>query len=449
MVRYTTQSPLRIAIGLITLLVPNSLARAQSLLGFAYQPYVGQWADNPSWKDGDNPMSRYQTPASGGTYNSGNWSVTKQLDLLAPHTTRLATYSAGVFPWNGAPAPNLEDNALVAPALAARNKSTGNTITLYLGIYQQVMNGTLGTWSGSTFTPNSVMAAEVNQAVKQANEANATSPGTVVGLVFTNEYVTDESTTKDVSGLIQWYKGQYPSATLPIAVRSQTWGQVKNAGAYPDELKALIGRIDIVMANIYPSVEMVRASIAAGNTQAAVDNVTGTFNDWRTAVLAAKPGVKVVLSETGWPVAGVWTEDGQGKVEGSPTLAKDFFDKMRAWADAQSVEVYYFEAFSEPYKSNKNWTPQDGPWPAPPFPPGVPGPQQRVDGAEGHFGAWHYTTADANGSFVADFAVPAVAETPLDSSGGAGAGLCPFVGFATLAFGLFAGCWMVRRAKGA
>ena len=430
---------LGLTLGLMMLPVLNAPASgAESFLGFAYEPYVGQWQDNPSW-NGQDPLSRYSTPAWGGTYNSGNWSVASQIDVLAPYTTRLATYSAGVFPWNGAPAPNLEDNALVAPALAAYNKSSGHTITLYQGIYQQVLNGTLGTWSGNSFTPNSVMAAEVNEAVQLSNEANATSSGTVVGLVFTNEYITDQNTTKDVGGLIQWYKAQSPSMSLPIAVRAQTWGQVKNAGAYADQLKALIGQIDIVMANIYPSAETVRQCIAAGSTQAAVDNVTATYYDWKSAVLAVNSNVKVVLSETGWPVGGVWYDDAQGKVEGSATLAKDFFDKIKSWADAQSVEVYYFEAFSEPYKSNKNWTPQDGPWPS--FPGSPPAAQQRVDGAEGRFGVWHYTAAHAGGTFVADFSASRLSET-------SHAGLaCPAAGVAMLAVALLAVFWAARHRR--
>jgi hypothetical protein len=443
--RQTTHIGFGLTLGLATLLALNAPAGgAESLLGFAYEPYVGQWQDNAYW-DRQNPLSRYSTAAWGDTYKGGNWSVARQIDLLAPYTSRLATYSAGVFPWNGQPASNLEDNALVAPALAARNKSTGSTITLYQGIYQQVMNGTLGAWNGNALMPNSVMAAEVNEAVQLSNAANATSPGTVVGLVFTNEYATDVNTTKDISGLIQWYKTQYPTATLPIAVRAQTWGQVKNTGAYADQLKALIGRIDVVMANIYPSADTVRQCIAVGNAQTAVDNVTGTFNDWKMAVLAANPTVKVVLSETGWPVAGVWYDDAQGKVEGSATLAGDFFDKIRAWADAQGVEVYYFEAISEPYKSNKNWTPQDGPWPS--FPGSPPPPQQRADGAEGHFGAWHYGTADASGSFVADVSVSTISETPQEPLGSPLGIACPLSGFSMLAVTLLAGCWAGRRGR--
>ena len=444
MTRHITHVGFSLTLGLAAILsLTTPAAGAESFLGFAYEPYVGQWYDNPSW-DGTNPLARYLTAAWGDTYSSGNWSVAAQLDLLAPYTTRLATYSAGVFPWNGQPAPNLEDNALVAPALAARNKSSGNTITLYQGIYQQVMSGTIGAWSGTTFTPNSVMAAEVNQAVTLADQANATSLGTVVGLVFTNEYVTDQTTTKNVAGLIQWYKTQHPGATLPIAVRAQTWGQLKNTGAYSEELKALVGQVDIVMANIYPSADTVRQCIAANNAQAAVDSVTATFNDWKSAALAANSKVKVILSETGWPVAGVWYQDGQGKVEGSPAMAKDFFDKIRAWADAQSVEVYYFEAITEPYKSNKNWTPQDGPWPN--FPGSPPEPQQRVNGAEGNFGAWHYTTADANGSFVADFDVSALSQTPLELSISPLGLACPTAAFSMLA--LTAVCWGVRRSRG-
>lgn len=445
MVQNATYTAFSLTVGLAAVLsLGRPAAAAGDCLGFAYEPYVGQWRNNPYW-DGRDPLFRYSTPPWSGTYGRGNWSVARQLDLLAPYTTRLATYSAGVFPWNGAPASNLEDNAMVAPALAARNRSASRKITLYQGIYQQVMNGALGTWSHDVYTPNAIMEAEVYQAVKLAHDANAVSPGTMIGLVFTNEYVTSESTTADVAALIHWYKERHAGATLPIAVRAQTWGQVKSAGAYATGLKALIGRIDVVMANIYPSVEAVRRSVSAGNAQAAVDNVTATFRDWENAAHAANPKVKVVLSETGWPVAGIWYEDAHGKVVGSPAMARDFFDRIRQWANAQQVETYYFEAISEPYKANRNWSPQDGPWPGVTDLP--PPPPQRVDGAEGHFGPWHYNTADANGAFVADFVVSTLSETSAEPPAHPFQIVCPLTGLLMPVVAFAAGRRVGRRAK--
>ncbi len=384
-------------------------ARAENFCGFSYGPFVGQWFDNPHYSPQD-PLSRYLTPAWGDTYNAGNWSVTAQINLIAQQATRLSTYGAGVFEWNGAPAPNFYDTALIAPAVAARNVANPTKpMTLYQGIYQEVVNGRLGSGTVDAFTPNSIMSAEVAKAVGLATSANATHAGTVVGLVFTNEYAHDETSTSDVRGVIKWYKAQNPSLNLPVAVRIESWGQIQNSGDYPDQLKLLAKEIDIVMMNLYPAPEAVRASMAAGNAQPAVDNVASFFNTIKNYIHAnVSSSVRCVLSETGWPVAGVWYEDGQGKIMGDPTYAKDYFNRIKTWANANQTEVFYFEAINEPWKSNKNWTPQDGPWPIPPFPYGPPPFYQRIDGAEGNFGVWSYTTSNAGGQFNPNFALDAL-----------------------------------------
>ncbi len=393
-----------IAIFLAAAAFNPSPTRAENFCGFSYGPFVGTWFDNPNYNPND-PLSRYLTPAWGDTYNAGNWSVTAQINLIAQQATRLSTYGAGVFAWNGAPAPNFYDTALIAPALASRNAANpSKPMTLYQGIYQQVMNGRLGSGAVNAYTPNTVMAAEVSKAVGLAKAANATHADTVVGLVFTNEYAHDETSTSDVRGVIQWFKTQNPDVTLPVAVRIESWGQIQNSGPYPDQLKLLAKEINIVMMNLYPSPESVRASMAAGNAQPAVDNVASFFNTIKNYINAnVSSSVRCVLSETGWPVAGVWYEDGQGKIMGDPTFAKDYFERIKSWSNANQTEVFYFEAINEPWKSNKNWTPQDGPWPIPPFPYGPPPFYQRIDGAEGNFGVWRYTASNGSGQFDPNF----------------------------------------------
>ncbi len=393
-----------VVIATIAAALQTTPARAENYCGFSYGPFVGQWYNNPHYNPSD-PLSQFLTAPWGGSYDAGSWSISNQLNLIAQHATRINTYGAGVFGWNGAPAPNYYDTALIAPTVAARNAASPTSrITMYQGIFQQLENGRIGTGGPTSFTPNSVMAAETDKALALADSANTTSANTCVGLVFTNEFVHDETSTSDVRGLINWYKTQNPTANLPIAVRNESWGQVMNSGPYPDQLKALILEINIVMLNIYPSPDSVRASIAAGNAQAAVDNVTGTFNAWTTFIHNNVSGsVRFVISETGWPVAGVWFEDGSGTVSGNPTLAKDFYDRIKTWANANQTEVYYFEAFSEPWKSNKNWTPQNGPFPIPPFPYGPPPVYQRTDGAEGNYGLWSYSSSSAGGTFNPNF----------------------------------------------
>ncbi len=81
---------------------------------------------------------------------------------------------------------------MVGGAAAAYNQSQNALkLTVNQGIYQQLL-------------PNSenfnipLMTAEVNGAFSIAKAANAVYPGTVTRLIFTNEFVTDATTTNEV-----------------------------------------------------------------------------------------------------------------------------------------------------------------------------------------------------------------------------------------------------------
>jgi hypothetical protein len=65
----------------------------------------------------------------------------------------------------------------------------------------------------------------------------------------------------------------------------------------------------------------------------------------------------------------------------------------QAITPGQKVPGYYFEAFDEPWKSNKNVAPNDP----------IGDPWTRSNGAEGHFGLYTYNSNTDTGKIVPKF----------------------------------------------
>jgi exo-beta-1,3-glucanase (GH17 family) len=61
----------------------------------------------------------------------------------------------------------------------------------------------------------------------------------------------------------------------------------------------------------------------------------------------ASPGKPVIVSESGWPTCG----ETLGEAVASEENARDFLFDFLAWADANQVPYFYFEAFDEPWKA--------------------------------------------------------------------------------------------------
>jgi exo-beta-1,3-glucanase (GH17 family) len=82
--------------------------------------------------------------------------------------------------------------------------------------------------------------------------------------------------------------------------------------------------------------------------------------DWQREQLeivrSVHPGRQIVLGETGWATSKIGEGD-QGKlIKGTPGEAeqKIFYDAVRAWAEADRQNVFFFEAFDENWKGGAN-----------------------------------------------------------------------------------------------
>jgi exo-beta-1,3-glucanase (GH17 family) len=350
-------------------------------LGAAFGPYVGQWMGTPPHAS----LPLYNS------YGAGNDSVAKQISLVAPQFASLATYGAGYASYYSPYTPyNQVDSAwMVGGAAAAYNQSQGAAkVTVSQGIFQQLQ-------PGSKAFDLPLMDAEANGAISIAKSANSVYAGTVTRLIFTNEFVTDATTTNEVYDLINKPQGQTPSykdqahsLNLEVGVRSNTFGQLTDSNSpYLVPLQNLVKSLDFIMLNLYPTNE------ATQTPQQWAADVASQYNKIRAAARAVNPNIDVLIGETGWPSQGVSFND---LVDGQPssqdnTVANEqaYFSAIQAWANQNQVETHWFEAIDEPWKSDQNNSNTTNP--------------QGINGAEGHYGLWTYNSSGPDGQFIEKF----------------------------------------------
>jgi exo-beta-1,3-glucanase (GH17 family) len=352
-----------------------------SYLEAAFQPYVGQWTGAPP----NASLPPYNS------YGTGNDSVANQVALAATQFPELATYSAGYAGYYPPTTPynQVDSTWMVGGAAASYNKSQGALdLTISQGIYQQL--------DANQINFNMpLMDAEANGALSIAGAANAVYPGTVTRLIFTNEFVTDATTTNEVDDLINdsqsgasSYAAQAHAMGLEVGVRSNTFGQLTNPSSpYLVPLENLVKSLDFIMLNLYPFNESTETP-----AQGAVD-VENQYDAIKAAARALNPNIDVLIGETGWPSQGVSFNDivnGQlSSQDNTVANSQAYFTAIQTWANQNQVETNWFEAIDEPWKANQN-------------DPNTLEPQG-IDGAAGHYGLWTYNSNGPNGQFTAKF----------------------------------------------
>ncbi len=108
----------------------------------------------------------------------------------------------------------------------------------------------------------------------------------------------------------------------------------------------LIAAVDVVFVNIYPYWE-----------GASVNDAIAFLDNRYQQVKAVRGDKPVIISETGWPSCG----NRVGDALPSPENASFYFRRFVAWARANDVPYFYFEAFEEAWKA-KYEGPQGACW---------------------------------------------------------------------------------------
>ncbi len=352
-----------------TLLSGTVAAANTNYVGVAFEPYVKQWNSTK------NAKGQYTTPFWN-SYVNGNASVMNQLSLIAKNFSSVATYSSGWFSaGRNLPLNEYNSNILIPGDAAQYNKQQGALkLTVSQGIFQQ---DSPAAWK-----------SEIETAIKITKSANQTYPGTVNRLIFSNEYVRTPAEINQVNHYISQYKSQVPG--IQVGVRLENLGAMQNGSAdVKAALKKLVQNVNFLMVNIYPSIQVVPEGPVAG-----AQYVATTYNNLKALAKSVNPNVQVIIGETGWPSQGPSFNDLKGKMS-SVANEQAYYKAFSQWAKTNAVTSYFFEAIDEPWKSNKNVSPDS--------PAGRAKPWTSSIGGEGHFGLYTYTTNNDSGQFVAKF----------------------------------------------
>jgi len=106
---------------------------------------------------------------------------------------------------------------------------------------------------------------------------------------------------------------------------------------------------DAILVNIHPFHEGVR-----------VEQGSAVLAERYATAVAAAPGKRMVIGETGWPTAG------ETKGEAIPSIenAATYLAESVSWAKAKGVEIFTFEAFDEAWKGPEEFERHWGVWDA-------------------------------------------------------------------------------------
>lgn len=302
-----------------TLFFASVAAANAGPVGVSFQPYIGAWQGNPLAPPLFNSY----------TYND----VLADLQTVKQHFTTIKTYGVGTSFYSDKPGGTLDSNQYNVPAAAALG------MKVHLGAALQ--------FDGVVLNVQRTQL-EIDRAIQQAKD----HPGTVLSVIVGNETIgTNGVTVQNVVDLMSYAKtartnAGFSTATLPITT-AERWGVL--AGP---EHKALSETAEgQVFANIYPFFD------ANTSIENAIMQFEADYNSLRNSLNGfGLSGLKIVVGETGWATAGTNTAN----TLGIPNLAnaEKYFNDYVAWATANNVETYLFEAFDEPWKGNPITDPQ-------------------------------------------------------------------------------------------
>lgn len=271
--------------------------------------------------------------SDGAYWNSYTLDDVKQmLRIVLNGHNAIATYSMGVSQWNnGQPWDKADSNCLVARASAQINKERNSVVlSVSQGIFQQ--------------DDPSLQQREIDNAFSAAADANAIFPGTVQNMVFTNEFVTDNSNGPRVLQMIRDNKQKAHSRGLRVGTRIHTCGEIWG-GPNQNIIKQIVRESDFIMCNLYPALNSNNPDVAAQGVRSAYYSARDGF--WRE-----NPKIEVMIGETGWSSSGAnFFNQGDAAKYNTVDNLKKFWGAIKAFANTDKVKIYMFEAFDEPWKT--------------------------------------------------------------------------------------------------
>ncbi len=165
----------------------------------------------------------------------------------------------------------------------------------------------------------------------------AVARGNVEGILIGNE---DPQMFDTIVQYLKQAKSDFPQVPVGTSQTADFWLSNPNAGQ-------MLDLVDFLGANIYPAWDW---SQADGNNQpidVTPDSGFTSFTQTYGQLQAKYPGRQVVVTETGWPTT--FGPIGSEQFPVGISNARDYLNRVKAWAQAQSVVVYYHNMFDDHY----------------------------------------------------------------------------------------------------
>ncbi|EXJ16824.1 hypothetical protein [Imhoffiella purpurea] len=295
-------------------------------------------------------------------------------------------------------------NGQIALAAAEINARAGKPLlTIAQGVENVAVAGSL---------INDRMRFAILAALAQARIANDRFPGTVTHLIVGNEYAvpatksgTLRTPTEQTTEMVRFAKaqmapgGDFAGLGLAVGVRGNRFRLLDPNATDPAirrftrDATRLLGEVDFLMENIYPSPEALEIAARSGDWDTFFAPETGELDiQWErlsqsVATLAGDRPIELMIGEIGHPSNGIpFNLPGHGnpnppadsaiarlaehierdpwrlETEGlailhrycSPDMSAAFLTRAFAWSRARGVQIHAFEAFDEPYKFGQN-----------------------------------------------------------------------------------------------
>ena len=182
------------------------------------------------------------------------------------------------------------------------------------------LHAALGAWIGRNTEEND---RQIECLIARVNAGDAD-----LAIVGSETLLRGDTSPSTLIAYIDRVRAATSSSGVPVATADVYSHLLANPSVMNDS--------DIVMANVYPYWEGVALPHAVAMVHARYRQLQ-----------AAAPGKEIRVSETGWPSCG----ETRGEAVPSPQNAADYFLNVMSWAQALSVNVYYFEAHDESWKA--------------------------------------------------------------------------------------------------
>jgi exo-beta-1,3-glucanase (GH17 family) len=302
--------------------------------GVCFEPYVGPW-------DSSQPV----------LYNAYSLDQVKNLIKAIRTFGILRTYGQGTFVWQGTP--KIQDSNMYNIEAAATEN-----FRVVAGCYQQGANPP-GDSINVDWTKTEIDYA-IDQAKKHMN---------VTELVIGNECIWGPNSTDAITTLMAYAKDKrdkagFGQANLPVttcqigAVLAGVNNTKPPYAPTQQAIKKLLAACEgFVYANMYAYFDAdIATKIGTNPTEdhfkkAITDSLNTQLTALQNAFVDQSVLAQVRIGETGWPTKGSQTAQPDASLA-SVTNAQWHYEAVSSWAQSNSLKVFMFEAYDEPWKGD-------------------------------------------------------------------------------------------------